>query len=286
MAKGRKLKPAAILLFCLAACALTLLGVFLSSRGEAVPPLTVTLLKVGKADAIVLRSEGHAMVIDTGEEDDGEELVAFLENQGIHRVDALIITHFDRDHVGGADTLIEKMEVGQIYLPAYRGDSSDYLDFIAALSLKGLVPQELTQAIEFDFMAARVLVEPPPSYETVGGATENDNNFSLVTTVIHGDNRLLFAGDAEKQRIRGWLSGGTAAACDFLKMPHHGVYNTALNELLESVSPQYAVICSSEKHPADKETMALLKQKSITAFETKDGDVTLISDGSRLKIHQ
>ncbi|MEG2176852.1 MAG: MBL fold metallo-hydrolase, partial [Oscillibacter sp.] len=252
----------------------------------AITPLQVSLLKVGKADAIILQSGPEIWVIDTGEEEDGEEVVTFLRNQGLDHVDVLVITHYDRDHVGGADTVVEELDVRQVLLPAYEGSSSEYADFMAALDEKGIVPQKLTEPMELSLGEATVLVEPPSSYARPGEGVEIDNNFSLITTVTHGENRLIFAGDAEKQRLRQWLSAGTAAPCDFLKMPHHGVYNTALSDLLEATTPEFAVICSSKKHPADTETLELLKQEAVQSWETKDGNVTVISDGKKLEIHQ
>ncbi|MEG2204316.1 MAG: hypothetical protein RRY21_04050, partial [Oscillospiraceae bacterium] len=71
-----------------------------------------------------------------------------------------------------------------------------------------------------------------------------------------------------------------------LKMPHHGVYNAALKELLEATSPEFAVICSSRKHPADSQTIELLRKRQVQSWETKDGNVTVLSDGSKLEIHQ
>lgn len=269
----------------------TLLGSMISggcSRAWAKPEqeaLKVTLLKVGKADAIALLTKEKAMVIDAGEEEDGEELVTFLTQQGIRKVDTLIITHYDQDHVGGADTLIEEMEVGQVLLPAYRGKHSEYADFMKALEKKNITPAELEEKTEFEFGDAEVLVEPPLSYEA-GNKEEMDNNFSLITTVTHGENRLIFTGDAQKQRIREWLETSKPDSCDFLKMPHHGVYNKALGELLDGTEPEYAAICSSHKNPAEAKTLELLKQKNVSVMETKDGDITVISDGKGLEIHQ
>lgn len=268
-----------------------LLGSMISggcSRAEAMPEsgaLKVTLLKVGKADAIALLTKGKAMVIDAGEEEDGEELVTFLSQQGITKVDTLIITHYDQDHVGGADTLIEEMEVGQVLLPAYEGIHSEYSDFMRALEEKKITPVKLDEKVEFEFGDAEVLVEPPLSYDA-GNAEEMDNNFSLITTVTHGENKLIFTGDAQKQRIREWLENTKPDSCDFLKIPHHGVYNKALRELLDAVKPEYAAICSSHKNPAEVKTLELLKQKNVSVMETKDGDITVISDGKKLEIHQ
>ncbi len=254
-----------------------------SGGGE---PLKVTFLKVGKADAIAVQTGNKTMVIDAGEEEDGEELVAFLKNQGISYVDVLVITHFDRDHVGGADTLVEEMEIGEILLPAYEGTHTEYLDFMHALEKKGIQPRRLTEPVEMQLGEAFVKTEPPQSYEMKEGVIEQDNNFSLITTLIHGDNRFLFTGDAEKQRIRQWLSQENVEVCDFLKVPHHGVYNTALKDLADAVSPEYAVICSSGKNPADAKTLELLRSRGIETLETKDGNVTVISDGNHLEIRQ
>lgn len=61
-----------------------------------------------------------------------------------------------------------------------------------------------------------MLLEPPASYEAAEMTDALDNNFSLITTVTHGENTLLFAGDAEKSRLREWLFRGSVRACDFL----------------------------------------------------------------------
>lgn len=249
-------------------------------------PLKVKLLKVGKADAIILQSGEDVLVIDTGEEDDGEELVTYLSNQGITQVDTLIITHFDQDHVGGADTLLEQIDVQQIYVPDYIGTHVEYSDFVSAMEGKGITPTALREPVQFTLGDAQVLVEPPTSYEIDPNTVENDNNFSLITTVVHGENRLLFMGDAEKQRIREWLGNASAIDCDFLKVPHHGVYNTALPELLDTVTPEYSVICSSQKHPAEFKTLELLKEHGCDVLETKDGNITVISNGNQLEISQ
>ena len=91
--------------------------------------LDIRFLKCGKADAIVLSCGGQTMVIDAGEEDDGEKLVSDLRAAGADHVDVLIITHFDKDHVGGAAKLIGNTEVKEIYTPSYVKPSDDYDNF-------------------------------------------------------------------------------------------------------------------------------------------------------------
>lgn len=265
---------------------LSLLLLLCGCQSEEKDVLKVSLLKVGKADAIVVQLGTQTMVIDTGEEEDGTELVKFLEKQGVSKVDILIITHFDKDHVGGADTLVEAIEIGEVLLPDYEGEGTEYLDFMNALESRDIAPQRLTQPVELTLGTASVLVEPPQDCTAKPDTADIDNNLSLITTITYGENRLLFAGDAEKSRLREWLSGETAVDCDFLKVPHHGVYNKALEELLATVTPEYAVICSSAKNPAEQKTLEVLEQYQVRTLQTKDGNIIVTCDGNRLEVSQ
>lgn len=274
----------------LAACiALAILSVFLfnlSPSKNTLSPLTCTFLKVGKADAMVLETSGHTIVIDTGEEDDGQEVSDFLKKKNISLVDVLIITHYDKDHVGGADTLIAEIPVVRVLIPDYEGTSTEYSDFIKSLESAGITPERVSEPTTFPFGEAVVSIDPPESYEVPEGAVEYDNNFSLITTITHGTNRLCFTGDIEKDRIREMISGDNLQECIFLKVPHHGIYNTALEDLIKVLHPSYAVICSSEKHPAESATLELLKKYGVDVLETRHGNITLVSDGRHLELHQ
>ena len=279
----KKRYSAPALLLCLALLAGLLAG---CGQATAVEPLTVTLLSIGKADAIVLRCEDETMVIDAGETDDGKTLVNFLAWQDVQRVDVLVITHFDKDHVGGAARLVKKLEVGRVLLPDYEGQNEEYAAFMAELEDQGLAPERLSKAVRFSLGAAEVLVEPPASYPADYTGDSADNDLSLITTVTHGSQRLLFAGDAEKTRLAEWLAQETRQPCGFLKVPHHGDYNKTLPELIEAVQPQYAAICDSDKNPAEQRTIALLEREGAAVYETKDGEIVVVSDGRSLSVSQ
>ena len=255
--------------------------------GQSAPvePLTATILSVGKADAIVLRCGEATMVIDAGETDDGKTLVNFLAWQGIERVDVLLITHFDRDHVGGAARLVKKLEVGRVLLPGYEGQNEESEAFMAQLESAGITPERVAKKLRFSLGDAEVLVEPPASWPAEVTADGMDNDLSLITTVTHGSQRLLFAGDAEKTRLLEWLKG-SPEPCGFVKMPHHGVYNKALPELIQAMKPQFAAICDSDKNPAEQRTLALLEREGVETYETKDGEIVVTSDGRSLSVTQ
>ena len=255
-------------------------------RGPAMAPLTCTFLKVGRADAIVMMTEGHTLVLDTGEEDDGQELTDFLTEKGVREVDVLIITHFDKDHVGGADTLLEALPVREALLPAYEGAGTEYADFMTALDRTGTAARRVTEPLDLALGEARIRVTPPASYSGAEAFADYDNNLSLLVRVLHGDKVLLFTGDIEKDRIREALADGSAGACDFLKVPHHGVYNTALEDLFRAADAEYAVVCDSDKNPADRKALELLKARGTAGLETRYGKITLVSDGRSLELRQ
>ena len=94
--------------------------------------LQIQVLKVGKADAIVLQCGSETMVIDCGEEEDGQEVLDYLKSNGVQKIDTLIITHFDKDHVGGADTVVSGIPVDRLLLPAYISTGKQYKAFVAA----------------------------------------------------------------------------------------------------------------------------------------------------------
>lgn len=257
-----------------------------ASPEESGETLQVQILKVGKADAIILRCAGETMVIDCGEKEDGEEVLDHLREAGVQKIDVLMVTHFDKDHVGGADTVVEGISVDRVLIPAYTGSGKQYEEFVAVLKNAGIEAEEVKETLYLDLGAALVTVEPPASYEIPDDGEEHDNDLSLITTFEIGSRRLVFTGDIEEQRIEEWLAGGTAQPCDVLKVPHHGVYEAALEDLFAALQPEYAVICDSGKNPADDRTLELLKKCGAEVLETKDGDISIVCDGVNIELRQ
>ena len=248
--------------------------------------LQVRILKVGKADAIILQCADRTMVIDCGEDEDGEEVLSFLKEHGVSLIDILLITHYDKDHVGGADTVAGGMPIARVLVPAYAGSSSEYEDFMSALKNAGVTPEEVTKTQKFELGASAVTVEPPSSYEIPNNGKEYDNDLSLITTVEFSGKRFVFTGDIEKNRIREWLAGGTAQKCDVLKVPHHGDYNKALEDLFDTLQPSYAVICDSDKNPAEEKTLDLIGKSGAECFETRNGDISITCTASGIEVYQ
>ena len=159
-------------------------------QDEADPNLTITALSVGKADALVLQQGGHTVLIDAGEKDDGDKIVRFLKNQGIHSVDLLVITHFDKDHVGGAAKVLKHLDVNSVLMPDYEGTRPEYDSFMEALDGKDEV-RRLTGTDEETIGDMKIRIQAAEQGETYTDV----NDLSLVTWVTFGSRKFLFTGD-------------------------------------------------------------------------------------------
>lgn len=251
--------------------------------------MKVTVLKTGKSDAIVMQSEGSAMLIDTGEVDDAETIVQFLKEEGITTLDAIIITHFDKDHVGGAGLVVENFNVERLLIPNYEGTIVEYADFMRSIEAALLTPERVSESLEFTVGAAAVRIEPPKTYDVnvIADVVEDyDNTLSLMTEITCGEKKFLFTADADKRRLNEWLNDHRGEHFDFLKVPHHGKFNAALETLLQETTPQYAAMTCSKKNPADDSVITLLQNYGVNAYQTRDGVITILTDGAAIKVLQ
>lgn len=272
-----KLKKAAAVLM----AALTIFA-DTSCSGKKTPvdvgELEVTFFDVGKADSIVLRSENSTVVIDCGEKGDGKEIVTYLEENDVSSVDYLIITHYDKDHVGGAAKVINKLDVKNVLAPNYEASSDEMDKYRKALTEKNITPQLLTSDMSFTLDNADYTVYAPKK-DFYG--EDNDNDFSLVTKVTHGDNVLLFTGDAMETRLDEIMDIGK---CTLLKVPYHGRKLKNIEEFINSVSPRCAVVCTSQEEFSSQVQNILLDKKIPTYSTCFNGRITAVSNGSEIKI--
>ena len=248
--------------------------------------MNVRVFSIGQADSILLTDGSASVLIDTGEKDDGEQIAASLSALGIDRIDCLILTHFDKDHIGGAPELLSRIAVGRVLMPAYVPDTKRYEKLLTALEQAGLTAERLTADMSLSAGGMALDVWTPKAAYAEDGAeqTDMDNDQSLVVRVVFGDTRLLFAGDAEDARTAELLTGGYDLTCDVLKIPHHGRFHETSGALLDAAAPKYALITDSTKNPAETDLIALLDARGIQTMRTMDGDLILSISGSRIDV--
>ena len=240
----------------------------------AAATLNVYCFQAGKADAFLLWNEAGAVLIDAGESGFGKTIVEKLGELGIQRLDYLIITHFDKDHVGGAKKLLTDLPVGTVLQSnSPKEDAASYEKYVKALEEKGMEALTVRETLNFSLGEVRFSVDPPAreSYQT-----DASNNSSLIVSVTHGANCLLFTGDAEDERLNEFLQRDPGSFA-LVKLPHHGVWQSSLTALLEQTSPAWAVVTSSDEEPEDQKTLDVLAEKGVQVFLTRTAPVLVTS---------
>lgn len=244
--------------------------------------LTVTALKAGSADAFILMTDNHVTLIDTGLNKKSDRLIDFLKDENVKKVDEMIITHFDKDHVGGADQVLYNFEVGTVYTTYYTKESDQIDEFLKAMDSKGMTEDVVREVLSYEADGVSFTIYPPLDEDYT---EKPSNNSSLVIRVCVGENSMLFTGDAEALRIFELL-GTEGLQSTILKVPHHGRYSMLTEALIEYVSPKYAIISSGNSDPEDSEVVSLLKKHKVTTYLTREGNITITMTPDEVSISQ
>lgn len=245
--------------------------------------LQVDFYDMGKADAMLITvPDGTRILIDTGTNKGGKALVERFEKEGIDHIDVMIITHYDKDHVGGADKIIEDIGVREVYMPVYEKDSKQYEQFIKAVEEGGVKAHPIRTKESIQIPLDGVTMTLSAAHRTNYGRDE-ENDFSLCARMTYGSTRFLFPGDAEAPRQLELLEEGDLA-CDVLKVPYHGRLVSASEAFLTAAAPKIAFIPDGEEDPASEKVIAMLENLGAEVFCGKDGGISVVSDGKTVCI--
>ncbi|MBR2844450.1 MAG: MBL fold metallo-hydrolase [Solobacterium sp.] len=242
--------------------------------------LSVKFFNAGKADAILLYTDESAVLIDTGLDGFAPYILHTLNELDIQTLDTLILTHFDKDHIGSADEILESVEVGRVLVSDWPKDSDEYADLMAALETAGIESEVVFGDDQVSFMldGAEYTVDGPDASDY---DKDDSNNSSLIVTVQYGQTSFLLMGDAQNERIEEFLSQDSSEY-DVLKVPYHGNYQKQLKNLIPSADPEYAVITCSASEGGEAKTLDLLEEYDIEVFLTSEGNVSIVSDGKNI----
>lgn len=248
-----------------------------SSAGQ----MQVHFIDVGQGDATLIACDGHFMLIDAGNNDKGTAVQSYLMSQGVQKLDYVIGTHPDADHIGGLDVVIYKFDCDTIIMPNVANDTRTYDDVVQAMKSKGY--QTTYPAVGETYTlggAAFTIVAPNADYG-------NDmNDWSVGVLVQNGNNRFLFTGDAEEKAEEDILNNGIDISADVYVAAHHGSKTATSQAFLDKVSPAYVVISAGEGnqygHP-HAEVLNRLRAAGISVFRTDEqGTIVATSDGTNI----
>lgn len=248
---------------------------------EATGEMEVTFLDVGQGDCTIFRTGDHVMMMDTGDNGTGDEVVAYLEQEGIDSLDYLILTHPDSDHIGGADNVLEAVEVETVLMPDVPNDTKTYDEVIQDIDYYEIdviypQPEEVYTLGEAEFM----ILSPEP--EIITG--EYVRGMSVGIKLVHGENSFVLTGDAEEDAELAMVERfGDKLECDVLKLGHHGSSTSTTDEFLAVTNPSWGIIScgvgNSYGHP-HAETLAKMEDDDVIVYRTDTmGTIIAISDG-------
>lgn len=252
--------------------------------------LIIMFLDIGQGDStLIIFPNQKAMLIDGGDRGQSNTIISILDEYNIEKINDVVATHPDTDHIGGLLDVIQNVPIDKIYDSGQEHNTQTFENYLDLIESKGIpfnLARENNEINDLDSKVNIKILNPP---EPLFTGTENDiNNNSIVLKLSYSNFSILMTGDiGEIPEERLVVNNETIKDMDILKVPHHGSKFSSTIEFLQYVNPQIAVISAGENnrygHP-DLETLERLEnQESIDhIFRTDiDGTIILITDGNQ-----
>lgn len=195
--------------------------------------LNIIYFYVGQADSTFVKLNNSTMLIDAGNNEDGKMIVNFLNQNNISKIDYLVATHADEDHIGGIDDILNSVKVNQLLIPTVGSSGSDYKNAIEAAKNNNVEIKNPVRGDKFNLDSANIEI-----MSALEGEDVSDNDSSIVMQMNYNTTKYLFMGDAEKEveNSRQWQE------VDVLKVGHHGSNSSSSEKFLEQTNPKYSII--------------------------------------------
>ena len=198
----------------------------------------ITVLDVGQGQCVLLQSEGRTFMVDCGGSQDTETADIAAEkllSMGFSRLDGMVLTHYDYDHVGGAEYLLSRIPADSVFLPAYVDEygMSDRLRDIAGNAAVSVI-QDMTITYGDTVMT---LFAPELRY------SENENSICVLFQTKNCD--ILITGDRGTRGEQLLLERAELPKLEYLIAGHHGSAGSTGDSLLQATQPDYVLISAS-----------------------------------------
>jgi competence protein ComEC len=252
----------------------------MTSAAVAPGTMEMHVIDVGQGDALLIRTEEYAVLVDCGTNESEVALHNYMSHLSVTTVDYLILTHPHEDHMGGADMVLREYEVGTVLLPDVTPEE-DVGAQLAEAYAAGDAVVSTAMAGDVFCLGDLVISVLSPS----GELYEQMNDNSLVLRVAYGDTVALLMGDAEEEVEQYLLATYDAQAldCDLLKAGHHGSQTSSSEELLDALTPTYvAISCgkgNSYGHPMQQVLDRIAAVGARACRTDREGSFVFVSDG-------
>ena len=243
--------------------------------------VTIKFIDVGQGEAILIALPEKTVLIDAGPTGSAPKIAQVLQELGRDKIDYLVATHPDEDHIGGMADVISSTQIGTIYAPNKTNNTATYRKFLTAIQNNNL---QITLA------EAGTIIDQTDAYKleilwpTKDANFPDTNDYSIIIKLTVGTKTFLFTGDAPTSAIMDANPGHI----DVLKLSHHGSRTGTNEQLVRRLSPTYAVLSyaldNSYGHPMQSVLNALHKH-SVEVWGTgANGTITITCDGTTIDI--
>ena len=244
--------------------------------------LRVTVLDVGQGLAVHLQTAQRDLLFDTGpafsdEVDSGNRIILpYLRAAGVHALDALVVTHADADHSGGANSVVDGTEVAMMLT------SVPFENRLSALPI-AQQPCIAGQAWQWDAVRFKFLHPAAEDYARDGGKS---NDMSCVLRVESASGSMLLTGDIEaRSEAQLQARAGEALRSDVVLVPHHGSRTSSTPAFVSAVAARHAIIPVGYRNRFRHPHPAVLERYDNTALYRTDRDGAVVVEYSAGKVN-
>ena len=252
-----------------------------SATAQTSTNVTIKFIDVGQGEAILIALPEKTVLIDAGPTGSAPKIAQVLQELGRNKIDYLVATHPDEDHIGGMADVISNTQIGTIYAPNKTNNTATYRKFLAAIQNNNL---QITLA------EAGTIIDQIDSYKLEILWPKKDANFpetndySIIIKLTVGNTPFLFTGDAPTNAILNSNPGHI----DVLKLSHHGSRTGTTEQLVRKLSPTYAILSYAVDNPYGhpmQSVLNALRKHSVEVWGTgANGTITITCDGTNIDI--
>lgn len=232
------------------------------------PSVNFYFFSLEDADASIISYEDTVIMIDTGEQRDQEVLQKKLQDKNIAKIDYLILTHPDKDHIGNAKYIIQNYSIGMILQTNYNKQSTLQTELNKEVEEKGISNEIVTKDLEIQIKDLYMKIQPSNI------EYKDANNNSLMVTITYQRKKALYTGDIREERMQEILQ--EIGKVDILKYPYHGRKNELSKKFIQKTKPKITIITG--KNP-DEEIIEELKKVGSKIRLTSARPVEIIWEG-------
>ena len=250
------------------------------SNGESI---MVHFIDVGQGDSILIDTSGLDVLVDGGTRSAGDVVVEYLGDLSITKIDLMVATHMDADHIGGLIRVLSStIQVDEVLINNQTHDSGTYDDFMSFASNHTF---NVAQRGDVYILTQTVNLTVLNPIQPLEFSTQNEN--SVVMRLQTGESSFLLMGDAEVNTEASILQSGLEVDSDLLKVGHHGSNTATSDAFLDVVSPSIAIISAGLNnqfgHP-HQETLDKLFARGITVYGTyKSGTIVATANSTTIE---